>query len=135
MSKKTYKKIAITGAVAAAAGYIAGILTAPKSGKQTRKDIQQTAAQAKAEAEKQLKKLHSELDTHLSELKTATAKLSAKARAELIIATKKAKAAKEKARQVLTAVHEGTSEDKDLDKAVAEAHKALNHLKKFIKIK
>ncbi|MCA1806602.1 MAG: YtxH domain-containing protein, partial [Actinobacteria bacterium] len=36
-------KFAIGAVFAAAAGYVTGILTAPKSGKETRKDIHDTA--------------------------------------------------------------------------------------------
>lgn len=47
------KKIVATGIVAAAAGAIAGILFAPKSGKETRADIKQKAGEAKEFAVKQ----------------------------------------------------------------------------------
>ena len=51
-------------------GYLAGILTAPKSGKETREDIKDTAVKTYSEAEKQLKKLHTELNDVLAEAKT-----------------------------------------------------------------
>ena len=44
------KVLAIIGA--AAAGFAAGILTAPKSGKETRKDLKKKAVKLKADAEK-----------------------------------------------------------------------------------
>ena len=44
------KVLAIIGA--AAAGFAAGILTAPKSGKETRKDLKKTAVKLKADTEK-----------------------------------------------------------------------------------
>ena len=46
------KKI-VTGIIAAAAGFAAGILLAPKSGKETRADIKQRAGEAKEFAVKQ----------------------------------------------------------------------------------
>ncbi|OYX53846.1 hypothetical protein B7Y92_01375 [Candidatus Saccharibacteria bacterium 32-50-13] len=46
------KKI-VTGIIAAAAGFAAGILLAPKSGKETRADIKQKAGEAKEFAVKQ----------------------------------------------------------------------------------
>ena len=50
------KKAAAAAAIlAAGAGYVTGILTAPKSGKETRKDITNHANNARIEAEKQLK--------------------------------------------------------------------------------
>lgn len=47
------KKIVATGIVAAAAGAIAGILFAPKSGKETRADIKKKAGEAKDYAVKE----------------------------------------------------------------------------------
>ena len=44
------KVLAIIGA--AAAGFAAGILTAPKSGKETRKDLKKKAVKLKADTEK-----------------------------------------------------------------------------------
>ena len=55
------KKVALGTALVAGAGYLAGILTAPKSGKETRKDIANTAVKAKIETEKKLKQAHSEI--------------------------------------------------------------------------
>ena len=40
---KTFKKFALGALFAAAIGYIAGILTAPKSGKETREDLKNAA--------------------------------------------------------------------------------------------
>lgn len=45
-------KYALGTAVAAGIGYVAGILTAPKSGKETRQNIQDQAIKAKKESEK-----------------------------------------------------------------------------------
>jgi len=44
-----------------------------------------------------------------------------------------AKVAKEKAREILSAVHEGDADDKDLKKAVDEASKAVAHLRTYLK--
>ncbi|HSX44786.1 MAG TPA: YtxH domain-containing protein [Candidatus Saccharimonadales bacterium] len=130
--RKTTKQLAIGGVVAAAAGYVAGILTAPKSGKETRKDIKQKAAKAKSDAEKQLKSLHHELGELIAKSSAQTKKLSLTAKRELTNAIKKAKVSKEKAKQILSAVHEGDAEDRDLHNAVKEAAKAVKHLKKFV---
>jgi gas vesicle protein len=37
--KSNFKRVAIGSGIAAAAGFVAGVLTAPKSGKETRADI------------------------------------------------------------------------------------------------
>ena len=132
MKTSTAKKIALTSLAAAAAGYLAGILTAPKSGKETRKDIKDTAKRSYTEAEKQLKKLHTELNQTLEEAKTKLGTLNGKARDELDAAMNVAKQGKEKARQLLSAVHEGEAEDKDLQVAIEEARASLEHLKKYL---
>lgn len=129
----TTKKIAIGSAIAAIVGYLAGILTAPKSGKDTRQDVKDTADKTAADAEKQLKKLHTELDKVIAQAKDQKSRLGAKAQQELADLVDKAKDSKEKVREVLSAVHEGEAEDKDLERAVKEATKSVNHLKKYLK--
>ena len=138
MSKKdqrreNLKRVAIGSTVAAAAGYVAGILTAPKSGKQTRSDIKDAAERSRAEAEKDLKRLHTELDKAIKEAKTSSGKLSVKAQKELGELIEKAKDTKEKAREVLSAIHEGDADDKDLKQAVKNANSAINHLRDYLK--
>src|SRR4051812_23595938 len=66
---KAFKRFAISTLVAGAAGYLAGILTAPKSGQSTRKDIKDAADNTISEGERQLKKLHTELNDLLGEVK------------------------------------------------------------------
>ncbi len=125
------RNIAFGTAVAAGLGYVLGILTAPKSGKETRRDIQTTASKAKTDAERNLKKLHSELDDLIKtgKGKVKTAKTTAKT--ELSGALAKAQIAKDKARAILSAVHEGDADDADLKKAITEAKKAVDSLKKY----
>ena len=119
--------------VAAAAGYIAGILTAPKSGKETRSDIKHAAETGMAEAEKQLKKLHTQINDTIAEAKARAESLKGTAQKDLHIAIDKANVAKEKAREVLSALHEGDAQDKDLKKAIKDASKAIDHLKDYLK--
>ena len=45
-------KFALGALFGAAAGFVAGILTAPKSGKETREDIKRTASDVKGKASK-----------------------------------------------------------------------------------
>lgn len=129
----TVKKIAISGAVAAAAGYVAGILTAPKSGKETRGDIKAAANRSLAEAEKELKKLHTELDKVIKEAKSRGNKAGGQAQKELTKLVEKAKDTKEKAREMLSALHEGDAEDQDLKRAIVNANSALDHLRDYLK--
>jgi gas vesicle protein len=133
MGKSTGKRVAIGAAVAGVAGYVAGILTAPKSGKETRKEIKDTAVKGISEAEKQLKKLHNELNSLLGEAKQKAEKFTGKARQEFDDAVSKSQAVREKARELLSAIHEGDADDKDLKKAIGDANKAVEHLKSYLK--
>lgn len=132
-SNSNMKRLAIGSTVAAVAGYLAGILTAPKSGKETRGDIKQATNESIAQAEKDLKKLHTELGKVIDEAKINGDRFSAKTKNELADLVDKAKDTKEKAREVISAIHEGDAEDIDLKKAVKEANTALEHLREFLK--
>lgn len=126
------KKFAVGALIAAFAGYAAGILTAPKSGKETRKDIHDTAVKAKHQAEKQLKKLHSDLDSLMAQGKETADKLTGKSKDEWLKLVGMATTAKETVRGVLSAIHEGDADDKELDKAIKEAKDAVENLKSYL---
>ncbi len=125
-------KFAVGTAIAAGVGYVVGVLTAPKSGKETRKDIQDKAIKAKTESEKKLKELNNELNKLITTAKTKAKSAQAGAKTELHKALESAVGAKEKAREVISAFHEGESEDKDLQKAVTDVNKAITHLKSYL---
>jgi len=133
--QNTAKRVAIGSVIAGIVGYAAGILTAPRSGKQTRSDLKAAANKSVAEAEKTLKKLQAELDKLINQAKANGGKLSVKAKKELDELVVKAKDAKEKTREVLSAIHEGGADDKELDKAVKEANDSIQHLKQYLKKK
>ncbi len=135
MSRKgsNLKRFAIGSAVAAGAGYLAGILTAPKSGKETRADVRNTANESIAQAEKELKRLHTELGKVIDEARVNGDRFSAKAKNELAELVDNAKDTKEKVREVISAIHEGDAEDADLKKAVKQADTSIKHLRKFLK--
>ena len=130
MGKST--KVAVGTDIAAGIGYVAGILTAPKSGKETRKEIHDKTLKAKTEAEKKLKELNAELTDLISTAKSKAKGAKVGAKTELHKALDKAVNAKEKAREVISAFHEGESEDKDLQKAVTDVNKAIDHLKIYL---
>lgn len=130
---KTLKKFAIFAALAAALGYVAGILTAPKSGKETREDIKEAAQKGMSEAEKQLKKVLAELSDRIDELKQQGEKLGDRAAKEMNVLIERGKVARDKAREVLSAIHEGDADDEDLKEAVTQATEALDHLKDYLK--
>ena len=132
---KDSKKFAVGAAVAAVGGYVAGILTAPKSGKETREDIKKTACDHIAEAEKQLKSLHTQLNDLLDQAKTKSEALTGRAKREYDALIDKAQATKEKTRELLSNLHEDVAEDKELQQAIKDADKAIDHLKTFLKKK
>lgn len=132
MGKNT-GKWAVGALAAGVAGYVAGVLTAPKSGKETREDIKVAAVKAKTEAEKKLKTAHSELSQLLKEAHDKKSQLKGKAHDDLDKAMDKAREAKEKTRDLLSALHEGGGEDPDLQAAVSQARQAVDHLKSFLK--
>lgn len=132
MAKKG-KNLAVGAVFAAIAGFVAGVLTAPKSGKETRAEIKKAATMSVTEAEKQLKKLHTQLNTLMTDAKAKTDTAKGKAKTELDEALAKAKNAREKARVALSAVHDGDVDDKDLQKVIDDATSAIEHLKAFVK--
>ncbi|GAC1392052.1 MAG: hypothetical protein NVSMB46_06740 [Candidatus Saccharimonadales bacterium] len=129
---KRERSFALGTVVAAGVGYLAGILTAPKSGKETRKDIQTAAVKAKHEAEKQLKNLHSELNDLINVGSKKAKQATDAAKSGFNDALTDARTAKEKAREILSALHEGETEDKDLQKAIDDVKKAMQHLKTYV---
>jgi gas vesicle protein len=131
--EKNTKRWALGAMVAAVAGYIAGLLTAPKSGKETRQDIKQAAEHGMAEAEKQLKRLHTQMSEAIGQAKEKADTLKGEAKKDLQAAIDKTTVVKEKARELLSALHEGGAEDKDLQKAINDANKAVEHLKSYLK--
>jgi gas vesicle protein len=132
-NEHTARKLAIGSAIAGAAGYLAGVLTAPKSGKQTRKDIAGKAEDIKGDAQEQLQNLNDELKEMIKTTKLKTVAMSSTARAEFNEAVVRAKDAQNKASQVLKAAKAGEAEDPDLNKAVKQARQAIKNLGKFFK--
>lgn len=129
----TGRKIALGSAVAGLAGYLAGVLTAPKSGQQTRKDIIRKAENIKDDTEGQLIDLNDELKDLIKNTKVKTVALSSSARAEFNEAVVRAKDAQNKTAQVLKAAKAGEATDPDLNKAVKQARLAVKNLGKFFK--
>ena len=130
MRKKT---VAAAAAILAGASYLAGILTAPKSGKQARKDILDSTVKAKIEAEKKLKKAHSELAVLIADAERKSKKLSDKAKKELNASIKRAKVAKEKASEILSAFHNGDASDPNLQAVIEEVKLAKKNLVTYLK--
>ena len=133
MAKDTGKKVAIGVTLAGVAGYVAGILTAPKSGEDTRKDIAKGAQDLKDSAAAQLRELNDELKDLINETKGRTIALSASARQEFDEALIKAKDAQNKAATVLKAVKNGEADDPQLAAAIKQVKQAKKNLAKYLK--
>lgn len=131
--KNSGKKWALGTMIAAVAGYVTGVLTAPKAGKDTRDDIKEKAASVAIEGEEKLEQLRDQLDEAVAKAKNEGEELTGRAKDQLAKASDVAVKAKDKAKDVLTAVRDGNSDDANLKKAIAEADKALSELKKFLK--
>ncbi len=129
----TGRKVAIGSALAGAAGYLAGILTAPKTGEQTRKDITNKASDIGSDTVSQLQDLETELKEVIKATKVKTVAMSSSARTEFNEAVVKAKDAQNKASQVIKAAKAGEASDPDLNKAAKQARQALKNLSKFLK--
>lgn len=132
MSNKT-SRFALGAIIVAAAGYVAGVLTAPKSGKETREEIKETALSTVAETEKRLKQAHTELSKNIDEMTAHANSIAGAAKKEAETLLEAAHSAKEKVRLSLSSIHDGEVSDKDLKAAIVEADKAVTHLKKFLK--
>ncbi len=135
MTQKTSssKRIFALGSLlAASAGFLAGMLSAPKSGKEIRGDIKQAGDSVRSDAEKELKVLNIELNKAIKEAKNKSQDMSKKARSDADKLVLKADITNTKVREILSAMHEGDAEDQDLKRAVRNAKSALEHLKDYI---
>ena len=126
------RTVAFGSLIVAGVGYVAGVLTAPKSGKETRKDIKKAAISAKNESERKLKQAHSELTKLLDEAGEIANKSKEKVSEEFAKARSGAEQVRQKTRVLISAIHEGEAQDKDLQHAIDEAKKATSYLKKFV---
>lgn len=133
--RKRSTNLAAGAVFLAGLGYAAGILTAPKSGKETRKDIQRAAVRAKSEAESRLKELNAELGDLIEQGKHRAKDVKDGAKGEFVDMLGHAQFARQKARELLSALHEGDAEDKDLKRAIDEVNQAIDHLKTYLKKK
>lgn len=130
MSEKS-KKLAVGAVVGAAAGFVAGILMAPKSGKETRADLKKGAKEAVKATDQQLKKLQSELNDLVDKAESKLSKITDSAKAEAVKALENAKKVRSQSASVVAAMKSGNSSDEDLDLAVKNAKNAVDSLKKY----
>lgn len=131
----TKKDVAVGALIAGIAGYLTGILTAPKSGRETRQDIKNAAVQAKTEAERRLKAANAELSDLIKKASELAEQTKGKASAEFEKLRDQAVDVRQKTREILSAMHEGEADDADLQNAIDEVNKATEHLKKYLEKK
>ncbi|HEX5798356.1 MAG TPA: YtxH domain-containing protein [Candidatus Saccharimonadales bacterium] len=130
---KKESKWALGALIAAGAGYLAGILTAPRSGKRTRKKISSSASKARVDGEKQLKQLYSELQNLIKESETRVKKSKIKVDEEFKKQLENSKKTKQKVKMIISAIHSGEATDPDLKDMLEEAKKAKSNLSTFLK--
>jgi gas vesicle protein len=130
--KKTVRVFAVGSSVAAAAGFLAGVLTAPKSGKEIRGDIKKASDRSRQEAEGELKQLNSDLNKVIKQAGNKKTAISGRAEGELKNLVDKGEGANAKVREILSAIHEGDAQDQDLKRAIKSANNALEHLKDYL---
>ena len=130
--KLNLKNLALGAGVAVIAGYVAGVLTAPRSGKQTRRSLTKSGLDEYKSAEAKLKLLHSEITELMSSVKDGHPEANDSSLKSYEAVLDKAKMSKDKLNSVLSAVKAKQSTDKDLDQAIKEAEKAITHVKNFL---
>ena len=129
--KNTFKKIAAGAAVAAAVGYVAGLLSAPKSGREMRKEIKSMVPDAH-DLEEKIKLLYNELIELLSISKQEAMDLSPRNQEKMALASKKAVMAKEKLAAIIANLKNDSHSNKELKSAIREAERAVYHFKEFL---
>jgi gas vesicle protein len=131
--KKNIKKLAIGSGLAATAGYLVGLLTAPKSGKDTLDDIMGGADKGKTELNNELKDLSEELNKIIKQTKRSSLKMNSKTQKEVKGVIEKSMDTKEKLKEIASALHDGSADDEDLKRAIKNANNAVEHLKDYLK--
>jgi gas vesicle protein len=127
------RKWALGALIAGAAGYVGGILTAPKSGKETREDIADKAVDVKNDTRVELENLQDDISDLLAKAKAKAESLGSQAREEINEAVLRAKDVQSKTSVILKAMKAGEAEDPELNKAVKQAKQAKKNLSKYLK--
>ena len=130
--KKTLKIFAIGSSLAALAGFLAGLLSAPKSGKEIRTDIKAASDRSRLDAEAELKQLNNDLGRVIKEATQKKDAFTGKAEDELKNLVDKGEVTNAKVREIISAIHEGDAQDQDLKRAIKSARSALEHLKDYL---
>lgn len=107
------KKFGLGVILGAAAGVVAGLLTAPKSGKETRQDIKKKAGEVRGSAERRLKDAHKELDKVAADAKARAKNLQGKAKDEMDALAGKADVLRGRVKEAITSIKSGDDDNDD----------------------
>jgi gas vesicle protein len=132
MGSNTTKKVLIGTAMGLAAGYVVGILTAPKSGRETRQDIKDVSTKAWRAAEIRLKQLYRDMGDLIEQATDKARELRGLSKRKLEDLVDDTKEAQYKVKEVLSAIHDGDADDPELDMAIKQATEARQHLKNYL---
>ncbi len=127
------RKVAMGAMVGAAAGFVAGVLLAPKSGKETREDLKNSGKKLAHEADRHAKRLLTELSDTVDKATSELSRATDQVKEELGKQASRAVRSRDQLATVMTAVRSGNSSDEDLDIAVKNAQNALDSLRKYLK--
>jgi len=126
-------KLALGAALATGIGFVAGILSAPRSGWRTRQKLAKSASKARVDSEKQLKQLYSDLQNLIKESETRVKKSKIKVDKEFKKQLENSKKTRVKVKMLLSAIHGGEATDPDLKNMLLEAKNAKTNLSNFLK--
>jgi gas vesicle protein len=119
--------------LAGIAGYVAGVLTAPKSGQETRQDIRDGANRAVEVAEEKLLALREDLDDLIEIASGKVSSAKGRAKDQLNDAIDTAKDARVKSVEVAKAVKSGEADQPELNRAMKQLKDAKKNLTKYLK--
>jgi len=131
MPSKRIKKVIFFSTLMTGLGYIAGVLTSPKSGNELRKDIKQQTNDKIVKVEERIVIVETELNELIQSLKESANDKNVKEKLDksLDIANR----TKAKVTSLHNAIKDGTlTSDSDIDKAIKEVEKAAEHIKHFL---
>lgn len=126
-------KIVAGVVLAGLAGYIAGVLTAPKSGQETRQDIRDGASRALEVAEEKLLSLREDLGDLIEIASSKVTSAKGRAKDQLNNAIDIAKDARVKSAEVAKAVKHGEADQSELNRAMKQLKDAKKNLTKYLK--
>lgn len=119
--------------VAGMAGYLAGVLTAPKSGSETRQDIKNSAGRVVADIQERIENLREDIDDLIVIATDKSYELRGRAKNQLNDSIEAARDARSKAATITKAFRDGEADEPELNKALKQLKDAKKNLTKYLK--